>query len=119
MVGSPWPSYAGYNSGYDYAVPDYYDDLYYAEPGYDYRYASNGIYQVDPQNQLIAALVALVTGQNFGVGQRMPLGYDVYNVPIDYRDRYYDNDDYLYRYADGRIYQVDPGTRLIERIIIV
>jgi len=40
-------------------------------------------------------------------------------VPIDYRDRYYDNDDYLYRYADGRIYQVDPGTRLIERIIIV
>jgi hypothetical protein len=119
MVGAPWPSYAGYNSGYDYAVPDYYDDLYYAEPGYDYRYASNGIYQVDPQNQLIAALVALVTGQNFGVGQRMPLGYDVYNVPIDYRDRYYDNDDYLYRYADGRIYQVDPGTRLIERIIIV
>jgi hypothetical protein len=100
-------------------VPDYYDELYYAEPGYDYRYASNGIYQVDPQNQLIAALVALVTGQNFGVGQRMPLGYDVYNVPIDYRDRYYDNDDYLYRYADGRIYQVDPGTRLIERIIIV
>ena len=117
-VGSPWPSYAGYDN-YDYAVPDYYGDLYYAEPGYDYRYASNGIYQVDPQNQLIAALVALVTGQNFGVGQRLPMGYDAYNLPLDYRDRYYDDDQSLYRYADGRIYQVDPGTRLIERVIIV
>ena len=117
-VGSPWPSYAGYDD-YDYAVPDYYDELYYAEPGYDYRYASNGIYQVDPQSQLIAALVALVTGQNFGVGQRLPMGYDAYNLPLDYRDRYYDDDQSLYRYADGRIYQVDPGTRLIERVIIV
>ena len=116
-VGAPWPTYAGYD--YDYAVPDYYGDLYYAEPGYDYRFASNGIYQVDPQSQLIASLVALVTGQNFAVGQRMPLGYDAYNVPLDYRDRYYDNDEYLYRYADGRIYAVDPGTRLIERVIIV
>ena len=116
-VGSPWPSYAGYD--YDYAVPDYYEDLYYDEPGYDYRYASGGIYQVDPQSQMVAALVALVTGQNFGVGQRLPMGYDAYNLPLDYRDQYYDNDQYLYRYADGRIYQVDPGTRLIQRVIIV
>ena len=118
-VGAPWPSYAGYDYGYDYEVPDYYDDLYYAEPGYDYRYASNGIYQVDPQSQLIAALVALVTGQNFGVGQRLPMGYDAYNLPLDYRDRYFDDDQHLYRYADGNIYQVDPGTRLIERVIII
>lgn len=118
-VGAPWPSYAGYGYNYDYAVPDYYDDLYYDEPGYDYRYASNGIYQVDPQSQLIAALAALVTGQNFGVGQRLPMGYDAYNLPLDYRDRYYDDNRSLYRYADGRIYQVDPGTRLIERVIIV
>ena len=77
-------------AGYDYDVPDYYDDLYYAEPGYDYRYASGGIYQIDPTTQLVAALVALVTGQSFNVGQRMPLGYDVYNVPFAYRDQYYD-----------------------------
>jgi len=115
MVGNPWPSYAGY--GYD--VPNYYDDLYYDAPGYDYRYASGGIYQVDPKTQLIAALAALVTGQNFNVGQRLPLGYDAYNVPFAYRDQYYDNDDYWYRYADGRILQVDPGTRVIRRVILV
>jgi hypothetical protein len=115
MVGAPWPSYAGY----DYGVPDYYDDLYYDAPGYDYRYASGGIYQVDPKTQLIAALAALVTGQNFNVGQRLPLGYDAYNVPFAYRDRYYDNDSSLYRYADGRILQVDPGTRVIRRVILV
>lgn len=114
-VGSPWHSYAGY----DYGVPDYYDDLYYAEPDYDYRYASGGIYQVDPKTQLVAALVALVTGQRFDVGQRMPLGYDAYNVPFAYRDQYYDSDQYLYRYADGNIYQVDPRTRLIGRVITV
>ena len=115
-VGYPAPlAYAGY----DYDVPGYYDDLYYAEPGYDYRYASGGIYQVDPKTQLVAALVTLVTGQNFGVGQRLPAGYDAYNVPYAYRDQYYDSDDHLYRYADGNIYQVDPGTMLIGRVIDV
>jgi hypothetical protein len=116
MVGNQWPSYAGYGG---YGVPDYYGDLYYDAPGYDYRYASGGIYQVDPATQLIAALAALVTGQNFNVGQRMPLGYDAYNVPFAYRDDYYDDDRNWYRYADGRIFQVDPGTRVIRRVILV
>ena len=115
FVGSPWPSYAGY--GYD--VPNYYQDLYYDAPGYDYRYASGGIYQVDPATQLIAALAALVTGQNFNIGQRLPLGYDVYNVPFAYRSQYYDTNQSMYRYADGRIFQVDPGTRVIRRVILV
>ena len=114
-VGDPWTAYAGY----DYGVPDYYGDLYYDEPGYDYRFASNGIYQVDPKTQLVAALVALVTGQNFAVGQPMPAGYDVYNVPFAFRDDYYDSDEDWYRYADGRIYQLDPRTRVIERVIMV
>ncbi len=114
-VGHPWPSYAGY----DYDVPGYYDDLYYDQPNYDYRFASGGIYQVDPATQLVTALVALVTGQNFNVGQPLPMGYDVYNVPLAYRDDYYDSDDDWYRYADGRIYQVDPRTRMIERVILV
>ncbi len=114
-VGQPWPSYAGY----DYGVPNYYGDLYYDQPNYDYRFASGGIYQVDPATQLVTALVALVTGQNFGVGQRLPMGYDAYNVPFAYRDDYYDDDRNWYRYADGRIYQVDPGTRMIRRVILV
>jgi hypothetical protein len=43
--------------------------------------------------------------------------YDAYNVPLDYRDTYYDTDDAMYRYADGSIYQVDPTSRLIESVI--
>jgi hypothetical protein len=38
-------------------------------------------------------------------------------VPYAYRDRYFDRDDAWYRYADGRIYQVDPQTRLIRAVI--
>ena len=72
-----------------------------------------------PAKKLVTALVALVTGQNFAVGQPMPTGYDAYNVPFAYRDDYYDNDDNWYRYADGRILQVDPGTRTIRRVILV
>ena len=126
LIQTTIPAYDGYAVGYPapvgyagsyYDVPDYYDDLYYDAPGYDYRYASNGIYQVDPNTRMVAALVTLVTGQHLGVGQRLPLGYDVYNVPYDYRDRYYDNDRAMYRYADGNIYQVDPGTRVIGRVI--
>ncbi len=33
------------------------------------------------------------------------------------RDRYFDSDRSLYRYADGYIYQVDPTTRLIQAVI--
>ena len=127
MIQSSYPlSYGGYAvgypvpaayPGYDYNVPNYYNDVYYNEPGYDYRYAAGGIYQVDPSTQLVSALVALVTGQNFGVGQQMPLGYDAYNVPYAYRDRYYDTDQNMYRYADGHIYQVDPQTRMIQSVI--
>ena len=117
-------SYAGYAAGYPipaaypgYAVPASYGGLYYDQPGYDYRYFDGGIYQIQPQTQVVVAPVAFVTGQTFGVGQMLPVGYDAYNVPYAYRDRYYDNDRYLYRYADGYIYQVDPQTRLIQSVI--
>jgi hypothetical protein len=117
-------SYDGYAVGYPvpaaypgYAVPDPYDDLYYAEPGYDYRYFDGGIYSIDPDTRVVHSLAALTTGQTLGVGQMLPLGYDVYNVPYAYRDRYYDSDRYMYRYADGHIYQVDPQTRVIAAVI--
>jgi hypothetical protein len=109
MVGEPWPvAYPGYN------VPMAYQPLYYDTPQYQYRYADGGIYQVDPTTQVIRALVALVSGQQFGVGQPMPVGYDSYNVPLAYRDQYYDTDDAWYRYANGNVYEVDPATGLIE-----
>lgn len=83
----------------------------------DYRYADNVVYRVDPETAAIEAVAALLTGNDFVVGQPMPLGYDVYNVPGPYRDEYYDTDDALYRYADGRIYEIDPLTLLIAKAI--
>ena len=84
IVGQPVPAaYPGY------AVPDLYNGLYYSAPGYDYRYFDGGIYAVDPDRQIVQSQVALLTGQTFGVGQMLPAGYDAYNVPFAYRDRYY------------------------------
>jgi len=47
----------------------------------------------------------------------MPGGFDAYNLPWQYRDRYADGDDYLYRYSEGDIYQVDAESGLIEAIL--
>jgi len=111
-VGNLWPS--GYES---YSVPDYYVD-YYDLGGPDrYRYADNVIYRVNPDDAAITSIAALITGDEFSVGQQMPMGYDVYNVPYAYRDRYYDTPEYMYRYSDGYIYQVDPETRLVAAAI--
>lgn len=108
-VGQRWPvAYPDYN------VPYGYRDVYYDTPQHHYRYANNGIYQVDPTTQMITALVALLSGQQFGIGQAMPAGYSAYNVPLAYRDRYYDTNRDWYRYADGYVYQVDPRSGLIE-----
>ena len=103
----------------DYNVPYGYQSLYVDTPQYHYRYANDAIYQVDPTNQVILALAALISGDRFAVGQPLPVGYDMYNVPFDYRDRYADSDDDWYRYADGTIYRVDPGSGLIEEAIPV
>lgn len=116
LLGEPLPI------GYDvYNVPIAYRTFYPDSGDYLYRYADNAIYRVDAQSRLVDGIVALLTGQGglggLGIGDRLPSGYDVYNVPLDYRDTYYDSDDSLYRYADGAIYQVDPQTRLIESVI--
>lgn len=114
LIGERWPvAYPDYN------VPHAYRDAYYDTPDYQYRYANGAIYQVDPTTQLIRAIAALVTGDRFAVGQPLPAGYGVYNVPFDYRDRYADSDDTWYRYADGYVYRVDADTGLIEDAIPV
>ena len=43
------------------------------------------------------------------------MGYSAYNVPMAYRSNYYDTPDAWYRYDNGYIYQVDPGTRMVRR----
>ncbi|MGZ9113887.1 MAG: hypothetical protein ACXW3K_04625, partial [Brevundimonas sp.] len=110
--GAMWPSQ------YDYQpAPDYYSSYFGLPQGQDYRYADGALYGVDPQTQMISQVAALLTGQNLSVGQSMPAGYDVYNVPSQYRDQYADNANAMYRYNDGYVYQADPKTQLITAVI--
>lgn len=112
IPGAVWPQQYSYQS----AAP-YYTDYFRLNDPYDYRYANGALYGVDPQTQAITQVVALLTGQPISVGQQMPAGYDVYNVPYAYRDRYVDTADRAYRYNDGYVYQVDPTTQLVQAAI--
>ena len=98
-------------------LPSYYQDYYGIGQPDGYRYYDDTLYRVDPQSNAITAITALLTGDSFQVGQQLPQGYDVYNVPSSYRDRYRDGPDADYRYSDGNIYQVDPKTQLIQAVI--
>jgi hypothetical protein len=105
-------------AGYDaYNVPMQYRDTWYDNDDSLYRYGDNAIYRVDAQSGLIEGIVALLGGGGLNVGEQLPSGYDAYNLPMDYRDQYQDSDDYLYRYDDGNIYQVDAKTQLIQSIV--
>lgn len=111
-IGEPLPL------GYEvYNLPVAYRDRYADDAEWLYRYDDNAIYRVDNDSGLIDSLVALLTGSAPSVGSRLPAGYDVYNLPFDYRDRYADSDQSLYRYADGGIYEVDPQTMLVRALI--
>jgi hypothetical protein len=111
-IGQVWPTYYQ-----PYQLPNYYEQYYGLGPYQSYRYADNVIYRVDPETAAITSIAALLTGDDFTVGQPMPLGYDIYNVPYGYRDQYVDGPDAYYRYADGYVYQVDPETQLIAAAI--
>ena len=99
-----------------YNLPDEYRDWYYDTPDYSYRYDDGYIYRVDSGTNLVSALIPLLGG-GFGIGNLLPAGYDVYNVPYAYRDDYYDSGDSLYRYGDEAIYRVDPQSQMIEGIV--
>ena len=110
-VGQPMPA------GYDvYNLPSQYRDNWYDSDEAHYRYGDNAIYQVDPQSGLIEGIVSLFTG-DLNVGQALPGGYDVYNLPLEYRDEFTHSDEDLHRYADGNIYRVDAKTRMIQAIV--
>ena len=111
-IGNAWPS--TYES---YALPDYYVDFFDLGPVSSYRYADNVIYRVDPKDAAITSVPALLTGDEFTIGRPMPSGYDVYNVPYSYRDRYYDTPEAWYRYSDGYVYRIDPETQLVAAAI--
>jgi hypothetical protein len=110
-VGQILPSsYAYYN------VPYQYRSMYYDTADYNYWYAPGAIYQYDPRSSLITSVAALLS-PGFTIGQPLPAGYDVYNVPYAYRATYYDTPNAWYRYSDGYIYQIDPTTQLVSAIV--
>lgn len=111
-VGNAWPeAYASY------VVPDYYVDYFDLGRAQSYRFADNVIYRVEPGNATIASVAALLAGDDFVIGEAMPAGYDIYNVPYSFRDRYADSDEAWYRYSDGYVYRIDPRTRLVAAAI--
>lgn len=110
-VGQLLPSaYTTYNVPYDYR------SMYYNTPDYGYYYAPGAIYQYDPSSSLITSVAALLS-PGFSVGQQLPMGYDVYNVPYAYRATYYDTPTAMYRYNNGSIYQIDPTTMLVTAVV--
>lgn len=109
-IGEPWPGEFGVAR-----VPDYLRA--YFNLGDSYRYYDDTLYRLDPDSGAITSVAGLVTGDDIAVGEPMPPGYDVYNVPVGYRDRYRDRPDADFRYSDGYIYEVDPQTRLVEAAI--
>jgi hypothetical protein len=124
MVVNVIPTYAGgygvgqmIPSAYSYYnVPMQYRDLYYPTADYSYWYAPGAIYQYDTHSSLITSVAALMS-PGFSVGQPLPAGYGVYNVPYAYRATYYDTPDAWYRYNNGYIYQVDPATQLVTAVV--
>jgi len=110
-VGQLLPSAYSY-----YNVPVQYRSVYYDTPDYNYWYAPGAIYQYDPRSSMITSVAALLS-PGFTVGQPLPMGYDVYNVPYAYRATYYDSPSAMYRYNNGYIYQVDPTTMLVTAVV--
>ena len=65
-VGSVYP--ADYNF---YNVPQQYQSFYPDSSDYNYRYGDGAIYQVNPSDNMISSIVALLAG-DLGVGQQLP-----------------------------------------------
>jgi hypothetical protein len=124
MVVNVMPMYAGgygvgqmIPSSYSYYnVPMQYRSMYYNTSNAGYWYSPGAIYQYDPSSSLITSVAALMT-PGFTVGQPLPMGYGMYNVPMAYRTTYYDTPNAWYRYNNGYIYQVDPATQLVSAIV--
>jgi len=95
-----------------------YDAFYPADYGYGglcNRYYDGVIYQVDCFSGMVEDVIPAYAG-GYGVGQLLPTAYTYYNVPVQYRDLYYNTADYGYWYAPGAIYQYDPRSSLITSV---
>lgn len=95
-----------------------YREWYRDDDRYQYRWDDDYIYRVDRDDDLIDAFFPYANRDYYyyPVGMQYPPDYNYYNVPYQYQSFYPDADDYWYRYGDGAIYQVNPGTGLIQGI---
>lgn len=111
-LGNQWPDYYA-----PQPLPRYFVDYFGLGADSGYRLADNVVYRVDPQTAAITSIAALLAGDDIRVGQPMPSGYDIYNVPYGYRTQYADGPDARYRYSDGYVYRIDPATQLVTAAI--
>lgn len=95
-----------------------YREWYRDDDRYIYRWDNDYIYRVNRGDGLIAGLFPYANRDYYyyPMGVQYPADYNYYNVPYQYQTYYPDNGDYWYRYGDGAIYQVNPGTGLIQGI---
>ena len=95
-----------------------YREWYRDDDRYMYRFDNDYIYRVNRGDGLIAGLFPYANRDYYyyPMGVQYPVDYNYYNVPYQYQSYYPDNGDYWYRYGDGAIYQVNPGTGLIQGI---
>lgn len=111
-VGQAWPG------NYEpVPLPAYYTRYYRLGDKGAWRYYDRTIYRMNADDTAISGVAALLLGDTIRIGQAMPPGHEVYNLPAAWRDEYRDGPDALYRYSDGSIYQLDPASRRVRAAI--
>jgi len=111
-VGQPWPG-----SYKPVPLPAYVTRYYGLGGEGAWRYYDRTIYRMKPDGSTISGVAAILLGAPIRIGQTMPSGHDVYNLPAAWRDQYRDGPEALYRYSDGYIYQLDPASRRVRAAI--
>lgn len=106
------------NERYGYNDDDYYDR--YANANDDDGYGQGGPYEevneVCATRSGIGGLLGNILGSDncLSVGERVTGNLGA--LPTEYRSQFRDGGGYYYRYADGRVIQVDSRTRTVARI---
>ena len=98
-------------------VPFAYRNWYRDNDDYFFRSGDQFIYRVDRDNGLVDGLIPMFGDGYYTIGDRWPDPYNFYNVPMQYRSVWADDDDYYYRYGNGAIYAVDRDTMLVNGIV--
>jgi hypothetical protein len=95
-----------------------YNQWYRDDDRYMYRWDDDYIYRVDRDDGLIDGLFPYANRDYYyyPVGMQYPVDYNYYNVPYQYQSFYPDTGNSWYRYGDGAIYQVNPGSGVINGI---